>query len=217
MPPPPGPGPRLEPCLYPGCCRHGADAAADVGRHQRAPGVPLLPAHLQLLLLAQAALPGQARAVRHAVRVRVLPQALPHQELAHDAQEPAAQGLQRHAQTSAQNHGHQERARHAAAAAPPVSHPETTTAGLTRTTSTNHPEVCIFTAVVDRANTLVFIRLYKNIHIYIHTTSPHPPTHSSPPRHISAISAASQPILEHPTCVRQFHIHGSVCTSVCVS
>lgn len=108
-------GPRL----YAGCCRRRrADAAAYLGRHQRAAGVPLLPTHLQLLLLAEAPLPGQARAVGHAVRVRVLPPPLPHQELADDAQEPAASRLQRHAQASAQDLGHQERA---GAAAPATS------------------------------------------------------------------------------------------------
>ncbi|VEN52220.1 unnamed protein product [Callosobruchus maculatus] len=38
-------------------------AAPNQRRHQRAPGMPVLPAHLQLLLLLEEALPGQARAV----------------------------------------------------------------------------------------------------------------------------------------------------------
>lgn len=74
-----------------------AHAAPHSGRNQRAARVPLLSAHVLLLLLAEAALSGQARAVRHAVRVRVLPPEVPHQELAHHAQESAAPRLQRHA------------------------------------------------------------------------------------------------------------------------
>lgn len=83
--------------------RAAAHAAADRGRHQRAPGVSVLPAHLLVLLLAEAPLPGQARAVGHAVRVRVLSPPLPHQELAHDTQESAASRLQRHAQAAAED------------------------------------------------------------------------------------------------------------------
>lgn len=102
---------RRPPVLYPSCCRHvHTDAAAHVGGHKRAAGVPLLPADLQLLLLPQTALPGQARAVGHAVRLRVLPPQVQDQELADDAQEPAAPRLQRHAQAAAQDDGHQGRA-----------------------------------------------------------------------------------------------------------
>lgn len=72
-----------------------------------------------MLLLVEAALPGQARAVRHSVRVRVLPSALPHQELADHTQESAAPRLQRHAEAPAKDVRHQERAR--AATAPPPS------------------------------------------------------------------------------------------------
>lgn len=100
------------------CSGAAAHAAADSGRDQRAAGVPLLPAHLLLLLLAQAALPGQARAVGHSVRVRVLPPTVPHQELAHHAQEPAAPRLQRHAKAAAEDVGAALCA--GAGAAPPV-------------------------------------------------------------------------------------------------
>lgn len=60
-------------------------AAPHRRRHQRAPGVSLLPQDLLMLLLSETTLPRQARAVGHAVRVRVLPPEVPHQELAHDA------------------------------------------------------------------------------------------------------------------------------------
>lgn len=62
--------------------------------------------HLLVLLLAEAPLPGQTRAVGHAVRLRVLPSQIPHQELADNAQEPTAPRLQWHAQASAQDFGY---------------------------------------------------------------------------------------------------------------
>lgn len=101
------------------CCSRAsaADAAAHRRRHQRAAGVSLLPQDILLLLLAEAALPRQARAVGHAVRVRVLPPEVPDQELADHAQEPAAPRLQRHAQAAAQDLG---AARGAGAGAPPL-------------------------------------------------------------------------------------------------
>lgn len=102
------------------CSSRAAVAHASAHRrgHQRAPGVPLLPPDVLLLLLAEAALPGQARAVGHAVRVRVLPPEVPHQELADDAQEPAAPRLERHAEAAAEDVGAAQRA--GAGAAPPV-------------------------------------------------------------------------------------------------
>lgn len=90
----------------------------------------LLPSHLQLLLLAETSLSGQARAVRYVVRVRVLSQEVQDEEFAHDAQEFAAPRLERHAQAPAQDHRHQERAGGAAAAA-------SATSTVTPTTSTN--------------------------------------------------------------------------------
>lgn len=78
----------------------------------------VLPPDILLLLLSEATLPRQARAVGHAVRVRVLPPEIPHQELAHDAQEPAAPRLQRHAEAAAEDVGAAQRA--GARAAPPV-------------------------------------------------------------------------------------------------
>lgn len=93
-------------------------APAHCRRHQRAAGVSLLPADLLLLLFLETTFPRQARAVRHAVRVRVLPPPLPHQELAHHAQESAAPRLQRHAQAAAQDLRAARRPR--ARAAPPL-------------------------------------------------------------------------------------------------
>lgn len=58
-----------------------------------------------MLLFLETTLPRQARAVGHAVRVRVLPPEVPHQELADDAQEPAAPRLQRHAEAAAEDVG----------------------------------------------------------------------------------------------------------------
>lgn len=51
-----------------------------------------------MLLLTQKTLPGQARAVRHALRVRVLSPAIPHEKLSDNAQKPAASWLERNAQ-----------------------------------------------------------------------------------------------------------------------
>lgn len=119
------------------CCSAGAAHAASHGRrHQRAAGVPLLPAHLLLLLLAEAALPGQARAVGHSIRVRVLPPEVPHQELADDAQEPAAPRLLGHAEAAAEDDGAALGA--AAAAAPPV-RPGRAPAAAARPAMTRHP------------------------------------------------------------------------------
>jgi len=72
-------------------------------RHQRATRLSALPPDVQLLLLAEKTLPGQARAVRHSIRVRVLPTAVPHQEQPDNAQEPATQGLGGGAKTSDEN------------------------------------------------------------------------------------------------------------------
>lgn len=69
----------------------------------------LLSSHFLVLLLAEAALPGQTRAVGHSVRLRVLPSQIPHQEFADNAQESTASRLQRHAQASAEDFGHQTR------------------------------------------------------------------------------------------------------------
>lgn len=77
--------------------------AASQRRHQRATRLSVLPADVQLLLLAKETLPGQARAVRHVVRVRVLPAAVSDQKQSDDAQEPAAQGLGVRAQASDKN------------------------------------------------------------------------------------------------------------------
>lgn len=68
----------------------------------------LLPSHLLLLLLAEAAFPGQTRAIGHAVRVRILPSAIPHQELSHHSQESTAPRLERHAKETAQDNRYQE-------------------------------------------------------------------------------------------------------------
>lgn len=58
-----------------------------------------------MLLFLEATLPRQARAVGHAVRVRVLPPEVQDQELADHAQEPAAPRLQRHAEAAAEDVG----------------------------------------------------------------------------------------------------------------
>jgi hypothetical protein len=94
------------------------NAATDIRRHQWASGVSVLPAHLLVLLFAEATLPGQARAVRHAIRLRVLPPAVSHEELAHHPQESAASRLKWHAEASPENVRDQERARSTCAAAP---------------------------------------------------------------------------------------------------
>lgn len=57
-------------------------------------------ADVQLLLFAEKTLPRQARDLRHAVRVRVLPAAVPDQEQSDHAQELAAQGHGGRAQAS---------------------------------------------------------------------------------------------------------------------
>lgn len=93
-------------------------APADGRRYQRAARVSLLPQDILLLLFTETTLPRQARAVGHAVRVRVLPPEVPDQELADDAQEPAAPRLQRHAEAAAEDVGAARRA--GARAAPPV-------------------------------------------------------------------------------------------------
>lgn len=72
-------------------------------RHQRTSRLSALPTDVQLLLLAKETLPGQARSIRHAVRVRVLPAAVPDQKQPDHAQEPAAQGLGGGAKTSDEN------------------------------------------------------------------------------------------------------------------
>lgn len=69
-------------------------------RRQRATRLSALPADVQLLLLAETALPGQARPVGHVVRVRVLPAPVPDQEQLDHAQEPAAPGPGGRAQAS---------------------------------------------------------------------------------------------------------------------
>lgn len=80
-------------------------APAHRRRDQRAPRVSLLPQDILLLLFLETTLPRQARAVGHAVRVRVLPPEVPDQELADDAQELAAPRLQRHAEAAAEDVG----------------------------------------------------------------------------------------------------------------
>lgn len=102
-------------CFSRGSAR--SHAAANFGGHKRAAGVSVLQADVQLLLLAQEALPGQARAVGHAVRVRVLPPQVQDEELADDAQEPPTSRHQRHAEAAAEDDGDQERAGHEPAAA----------------------------------------------------------------------------------------------------
>lgn len=71
-----------------------------------------------MLLFLETTLPRQARAVRHAVRVRVLPPEIQDEELADHAQEPAAPRVQRHAEAAAEDVGPAQRA--GARAAPPV-------------------------------------------------------------------------------------------------
>lgn len=71
-----------------------------------------------MLLFLETTLPRQARAVRHVVRVRVLPPEIQDEELADDAQEPAAPRIERHAQAAAEDVGAAQRA--GAGAAPPV-------------------------------------------------------------------------------------------------
>lgn len=112
--------PPLSRTLTVRCCRRRADATSHLGRHQRAPGVSVLPPDLQLLLLAQTPLPGQTRTVGHTVRVRVLSQEVPYQKLTYNAQESAASGIERHAQASAQDYRHQERTRTSASSASAV-------------------------------------------------------------------------------------------------
>lgn len=93
-------------------------APAHGRRNQRAARVSLLPQDILLLLFLETTLPRQARAVRHVVRVRVLPPEIQDEELADDAQEPAAPRLQRHAEAAAEDVGAAQRA--GARAAPPV-------------------------------------------------------------------------------------------------
>lgn len=71
-----------------------------------------------MLLFLETTLPRQARAVRHAVRVRVLPPEIQDEELADDAQEPPAPRLERHAQAAAEDVGAAQRA--GPRAAPPL-------------------------------------------------------------------------------------------------
>lgn len=80
-------------------------APAHRRRYQRASRVSLLPQDILLLLFLETTLPRQARAVGHAVRVRVLPPEVPDQELADDAQESAAPWVERHAQAAAEDVG----------------------------------------------------------------------------------------------------------------
>lgn len=93
-------------------------APADGRRNQRAARVSLLPQDILLLLFLETTLPRQARAVRHVVRVRVLPPEIQDEELADDAQEPAAPRVERHAEAAAEDVGAAQRA--GARAAPPV-------------------------------------------------------------------------------------------------
>lgn len=64
-----------------------------------------------MLLLPQTSLPGQTRAIGHALRLRVLQSYVPYQELTDDAQESAASRHQRRAQAAPQGLGDQKRPR----------------------------------------------------------------------------------------------------------
>ncbi|KAG7188642.1 hypothetical protein KM043_008268 [Ampulex compressa] len=91
---------------------HVPDATANGGWHKRASGMPVLPSQLLMLLLPEASLPRQARAIGHALRVRVLQPQVPHKELTDDAQKPPASRLERQDQEAAQDLGDQERPKH---------------------------------------------------------------------------------------------------------
>lgn len=92
-------------CLLFSSCTASPYAPAHRRRYQRATRVSILPQDILLLLFLETTLPRQARAVRHAVRVRVLPPEVPDEELADHAQEPAAPRLQRHAEAAAEDVG----------------------------------------------------------------------------------------------------------------
>lgn len=117
------------------------NAPANRWGDKRAPGVSLLPSHLLLLLLPEASLPGQARAVGHPVRLRVLQPSLSHQEQPDHPQEPPAPRLQRRPQASTEEH-RDEDVVHAAVqrpgtAAPPAAPPAMKTVVPPTTTATS--------------------------------------------------------------------------------
>lgn len=85
-----------------------SDATANIRWNQRATGVSLLQANILLLLLTQKTLPRQTRAVWHALRVRILSPAIPHEKLPDNAQKPTAPWLERNAQAITKNIRHQE-------------------------------------------------------------------------------------------------------------
>lgn len=93
-------------------------ASAYSRRHQRAARVSLLPQDILLLLFLETTLPRQARAVGHAVRMRVLSPEVQDQELVDDAQEPPAPRIERHAQAAAEDVGAAQRT--GPGAAPPL-------------------------------------------------------------------------------------------------
>lgn len=64
-----------------------------------------------MLLLPQTSLPGQTRAIGHALRLRVLQPYVSYQELTDDAQESAAPRHQWRAQAAPKGLGDQERSR----------------------------------------------------------------------------------------------------------
>jgi len=73
--------------------------------------MPVLPSHVFMLLLSQTPLPGQTRAIGHVIRLRILQPYVSYEELADDAQEPAAPRNQRRAEAAPKGHGHEERFR----------------------------------------------------------------------------------------------------------
>lgn len=90
---------------------HVPNATTYGGWHKRASGMPVLPSHVFMLLLPQTPLPGQTRAIGHAIRLRVLQPYVSYEELADDTQELAASRYQRRAQAALEGHGHEERLR----------------------------------------------------------------------------------------------------------
>lgn len=81
----------------------------------------ILPTHVLVLLLAKATLPGQARAVRYALRVRVLPSTLSHEKLADNTQKLAASRLKWNVEATAKDVSDQECSRPPRATAPTAS------------------------------------------------------------------------------------------------
>jgi len=74
--------------------------------------MPVLPSYVFMLLLPQTPLPGQTRAIGHAIRLRVLQPYVSYKELTDDAQESAAPWYKRRAEAAFKGYGHEERLRY---------------------------------------------------------------------------------------------------------